>query len=249
MTTTTKAVSAAIISLACILPAAAQDEAEEASLTGYVTFASDYRFRGHSQTDRSGAIQGGIDFAHPSGFFAGVWASTIDFNDPQESPAEVDFTAGYAHTFAADVEASVALAYYWYPESDPAEYDYVEVLATVSRDFGGYTLSGEMTISPEYSGETGLGIGVALGLAVPVTVGEVDWLTASGQIGRQWIEDNGLYGSPDWLFYQVGLTATWRMFALDLQYVGTDVDTADCFGGTDLCEAGVVVSLTATFPG
>ena len=132
---------------------AAADEGEDGpSLTANLTLTSDYRFRGQSQTMRGGAVQGGLDYADPSGLFAGVWASTIDFDDPQESPAEVDFIAGYSHTFADETAGSVWLAYYWYPDSDPADYDYVEILGTVSHDFGAFALQGDATYSGEYSG-------------------------------------------------------------------------------------------------
>lgn len=239
--------------LAAAAPAWAQDEPaagteEDApSLTANLTLTSDYRFRGQSQTMRDGAVQGGLDYAHPTGLFAGVWASSIDFDDPQQSPAEVDFIAGYAHSFADETAASVWLAYYWYPDSGPADYDYVEILGTVSRDFGGFALQGDVTYSAEYSGKSGEGVGVSAGMQAPVAVGGIDWLTASAQVGRQWIEDNAAYGTPDWNFYEVALTATFDVFAFDLRYSDTDLNRAECFGGTDLCEGGIVLSATATW--
>jgi uncharacterized protein (TIGR02001 family) len=239
-------VFAALASSSAADVAIADDEAEGPSLTSNVTLTSDYRFRGQSQTDRDGAAQGGVDYAHPSGLFAGIWASTIDFNDAAQSPAEVDFTAGYSHTFADETSASLALAYYWYPDSDPADYDYVELLGNAAHDFGSFALSADVTYSPDYSGGTGLAIGVAGGVQTPITFDGIDWLTASGQFGRQWIDDNALYGAPDWYFYDFGLTATWEIFAFDLRYTDTDLSHAECFGGTDLCEGGVVASLTAT---
>ena len=46
-----------------------------AEITGNVSLTSDYKFRGISQSDESPAIQGGLDYAHDSGFYVGTWAS------------------------------------------------------------------------------------------------------------------------------------------------------------------------------
>ena len=45
-----------------------------------VSFASDYIWRGMTQSDGP-AIQGGFDFAAESGFYAGLWGSNVNFND------------------------------------------------------------------------------------------------------------------------------------------------------------------------
>lgn len=226
----------------------AVQEPEGLSFSANATLTSDYRFRGQSQTDRDAAVQGGIDVSHASGFFAGVWASTIDFDDPQQSPAEVDFIAGYSHAFD-ETNASVWVAYYWYPDSAPADYDYVEVLGSVSRDFGAFALSCEVTYSPEYSGKSGEAIGISFGAQVPIAIDDIDWLTASANVGRQWIEDDATYGTPDWFFFDVGLSATWGIFTFDARYTDTDLSRAECFGGTELCEGGVVLSATASWDG
>lgn len=39
---------------------------------------SDYVFRGISQTDNHPALQGGADFRHPGGLYAGIWGTTQD---------------------------------------------------------------------------------------------------------------------------------------------------------------------------
>jgi len=66
---------AATLALTAIAPLASA----EVSVTG--TLTSDYVFRGVSQTDSSPAIQASLDYEHESGFFAGVWASNVDFED------------------------------------------------------------------------------------------------------------------------------------------------------------------------
>lgn len=48
------------------------------NLSGNVTLASDYRWRGISMTQNEPAIQGGLRVTHKSGAYAGVWASNTD---------------------------------------------------------------------------------------------------------------------------------------------------------------------------
>src|SRR6478752_1412380 len=51
---------------------------------------TDYRYRGISQTGGHPALQGGIDFAHKSGFYLGTWASTIHWiKDSSNAAASV----------------------------------------------------------------------------------------------------------------------------------------------------------------
>lgn len=231
-------------SLAC----AAENDGSSGTLSANATLATDYRFRGQSLANNQGAIQGGLDYAHESGIFAGVWASTIDFGDEQDSPAEVDFMAGYSHSFSDTTEGSLAAAYYWYPDSEPADYSFFEIVATVSHALDSFTLSSELTYSADYSGSVGSGVGLTGGIEVPLPIGGSDWLSASGHVGYQWIEDNLAYGVPDWVFYDIGITATWKMFAFDVRYTGTNTAKSDCYGGTNACSGGVVFSLTLTLP-
>ncbi len=56
--------------------------------------ASDYVWRGASQTDNGFAVSGGADYSHESGAYAGVWASNVDFGG--DDSVEYDLYAGYA---------------------------------------------------------------------------------------------------------------------------------------------------------
>ena len=67
------------------------------TLSFNVGAVTEYRYRGIAQTRFDPALQGGIDFAHKSGFYTGTWASTIKWIDDAGGNAdvEVDFYAGY----------------------------------------------------------------------------------------------------------------------------------------------------------
>jgi uncharacterized protein (TIGR02001 family) len=76
---------------------AAAPAAPASPLSFNVGLVSNYLFRGISQTHGKPAIQGGIDYADPSGFYVGAWASNItwvkDFLG--KGSVEVDVYGGY----------------------------------------------------------------------------------------------------------------------------------------------------------
>lgn len=80
----------------------------QAEFSATTTLASDYVFRGISNTDGDPAIQGSMDYEHESGFYAGVWASNVKFRENagedavdtvDEASIEIDYYAGFASEF------------------------------------------------------------------------------------------------------------------------------------------------------
>jgi len=55
------------------------------ALTANIGLVSDYVFRGLTQTNGKPAIQGGIDYAHSSGFYVGTWLSNISWFTDQNA--------------------------------------------------------------------------------------------------------------------------------------------------------------------
>ena len=81
-------------------PVAAAAEEMERVLGGSVAVASDYVFRGISQTMESPAVQASIDLQFESGLYAYAWGSNVDFVagvDPDDGAGqEIDLAIGYA---------------------------------------------------------------------------------------------------------------------------------------------------------
>jgi len=92
-------------------------------VTANVTLASQYRFRGISQTNSLPAIQGGFDYAHESGFYIGNWNSSISWindgytgvNPGVSAPVEMDFYAGYKKEVTDGLTLDIGLLQYYYP--------------------------------------------------------------------------------------------------------------------------------------
>lgn len=114
------------LAAAAALAAPVMAAAESSPVTGNVTLATDYRFRGLSQTMSDGpfdandggpAFQGGFDYAHASGFYVGNWNSNISSTLYPNANLEMDFYGGYKRSFG-DFAADVGIIYYFYPGSN-----------------------------------------------------------------------------------------------------------------------------------
>lgn len=72
-----------------------------AEVSANVALTTDYIFRGISQSDEHPAIQVGFDYTHDAGVFAGVWGSTVDFDDGGQASMELDYYVGYGANIKA----------------------------------------------------------------------------------------------------------------------------------------------------
>ncbi|MFA5083724.1 MAG: TorF family putative porin [Hydrogenophilaceae bacterium] len=94
-----KLVSALILSGLATTSFSVLAEDSPHSLTGNVSLTSNYVFRGISQTGGDMAVQGGLDYAHSSGFYLGTWASNVgwieDFQGYDSGNVEIDLYGGY----------------------------------------------------------------------------------------------------------------------------------------------------------
>lgn len=133
-------------------PALADEGEEEAdggafTVSGEATLTTDYRFRGVSQTDKEGAIQGGFTVAHESGFYVGTWASNLSgWGTFGGSNMELDLIAGY-ETSVGDVGLDVGVVWYMYPGGADTT-DFAELYATVSGNAGPIELSAGIAYAP-----------------------------------------------------------------------------------------------------
>lgn len=97
-------------------PAAAPAATPEHSLTGNLSLNSDYRFRGISQSWKLPALQGGFDYAHSSGFYAGTWASNVSGNSYNNGAGlELDLYAGFKFPLTQDLTLDLGALAYVYP--------------------------------------------------------------------------------------------------------------------------------------
>lgn len=106
--------------------AMAEEVAPASPFTANVGLVSDYVWRGITQTSHNPAIQGGIDYAHSSGFYAGVWGSNVSWIADSQAIAavggvqqgsttmELDTYLGFKSTIAADFSYDIGFIRYNY---------------------------------------------------------------------------------------------------------------------------------------
>lgn len=104
---------------AVVLPAAADEPAPD-PLSFNIGAVTEYRYRGISQSRLKPALQGGIDYADPSGFYVGTWASTIKWIKDipgGDGQVEIDLYGGYKTEIAKGLTLDVGGLYYLYPSN------------------------------------------------------------------------------------------------------------------------------------
>jgi uncharacterized protein (TIGR02001 family) len=103
------------------LAQAQQPPASNHTLTGNIGLFSQYIFRGLTQTNEEPALQGGMDYAHTSGFYAGTWGSNVSVLRDSNAytgggSLELDIYGGFKGSIGkSDFGYDVGLLYYWYP--------------------------------------------------------------------------------------------------------------------------------------
>ncbi len=78
-----------------------------------------YVFRGITYTNERPALQGGFDYAHSSGLYAGVWASNVDKNALYGNTLEIDLYGGFANTIGdTGIGYNLGFLQFYYPDNE-----------------------------------------------------------------------------------------------------------------------------------
>lgn len=110
------------------------------SVSGNIGVLSSYNLRGITNVpENSGAtLQGGLDYNHASGFYAGWWGSTLDYSLAEEGrdAFENNFYLGYSHAVNDDLGLTIGTTYYYYYESDVESNGFELLLGMSYKDLG-----------------------------------------------------------------------------------------------------------------
>ncbi len=166
-------------------PAAAPAPAPDHTFAYNVALSSQYLYRGLSQSNYRPALSAGVDYTHASGFYAGVWASSItwlrDFG-ASSSRVEVDTYLGYKQT-VGDFTYDIGFLRYNYPGSVTTGFtrpDTNEIY--VAGTFKEYTLKYSHGLSNVFGTADSKNTSyIDLTAAWPVA----DGLTLTAHVGRQ----------------------------------------------------------------
>ena len=228
-------------------PLAAQEmeEGPASWISGSVSIMTDYSLRGISQTLREPALQGSIDLAHPAGFYLGAWASSVNFGEGDlvdvgpRAQMELDVYGGFALGLGS-LGLDAGLVYYVYPgAASDRSYNFYELSFAASQPVGPVGLGVSALYSPDFFAGAGSALYVAGSFEVPLS-----YVTLSASLGRQTIELNDVFGTPDYLDYGVGAAVTFEAITVGLRLVGTELEESACFGGTTYCGTRVVLDVS-----
>jgi len=101
-----------------------------AELSGNAAITSNYIWRGVTQTTDQAAGQGGIDWGHDSGLYAGTWVSNVNFGNSDDG-YEMDVYAGFGGE-AGGLGYDLGVISYQYPITPEFNFTEVYVSGTMS---------------------------------------------------------------------------------------------------------------------
>jgi len=209
-------------------------------LHGYATVATDYVFRGVSQSNEEPTVQAGLDYTHADGYFLGLFAATIDYPTtpfrPDPGQVELDAYLGFGRALGRDFAWDVELIHYQFPDSEADDDAYQELGANLRyRDVArfGVTFSDDARTLGSSAWTAELELRHQFG----------DRFQLSGTLGR-YAFARSIW--RDYLYWDVGLSAVTGPLTFDFRYFDTS-DEAQSFAGPRLTRGRVVASLSIGF--
>ncbi len=236
---------------AAALPALADEAAPSDPLSFNVGAVSEYRYRGISQSRLKPALQGGIDYAAPNGFYVGTWASTIKWIKDipgGDANVEVDLYGGYKTEVSPGLTLDVGGLYYLYPSNKLKD---VAGFANANT----FEIYGALTYGPvtaKYSHSTTNLFGNVDSknsgyFDVTANFDLGNGLTLSPHVGHQTVKHLSVASYTD---YSLTLAKDFSGLVLSAAVVGTDADKgfyASPANGKFLGKTTLVVGLKKTF--
>jgi uncharacterized protein (TIGR02001 family) len=245
-----------------------QPEPRACTLSANVGLATEYVFRGFSQTAEGPAIQGGFDATCRS-FYIGAWASNLDFAGgqgatldvlgfPFDASIEIDWYTGFKPK-TGPITWDIGFIYYSYPNaSNPGlNLNYYEFKLGASAEiWKDGTLGLTAFYSPDYQLESGVTWTFE---AAFVQAFSKFWMftpSVSALLGYQTNEGSASYrfsygnGDNEYFYWNAGVTLGFlEKWSLDLRYWDTDVSNAGgfCSAATFQCDERFVATLKFTY--
>ncbi|MEQ8992803.1 MAG: TorF family putative porin [Pseudomonadales bacterium] len=227
------AIAGLLLLVLAITAMAEEPVTQNGKLFAAVSWTTDYRSNGISSSDRRPAIQASLHWRRPDDYYAGIWVSQVDFNDDSTS-FEFDTYAGRRFP-VGKTEYRLELMYSAFDEDVPGPtYDFLQFKAAATHALD----QSSVTTSLRWSPNGAYGAGSTTYADVSATLNLADWLSLSGVLGIGRIERR-----PNRRFWNLGATAHWGSFYIDIRHVDTNLDYRAC-GFVDWCKPTIVATVT-----
>lgn len=211
-----------------------------AAISSTVNVVSDYTFNGVSQTQEKPALQASFDYAADNGFYAGTWASNVDFGGEDDTNIEWDFYAGQYFQLNNKLGLDTGIAYYTYHgDSASSSYNYPEAYAK----FNYVSTLGTSEFNLWYSWDYfGLDVGHSIAM-VAHTIEVAPNHSVKFTFDRSMSNDRNVWSwdnKKNYNHYRIAYMTTWNDFNVDLAVEDTSMDL-------DIADTRVVLSISKTF--
>ena len=242
-----------------VIPASAH------TVTSNVSLVSDYLYRGISQTGAKPAIQGGFDYAHSSGLYAGACGSSISWISDgalaSNAGLELDTYVGFKKSFAEDFSYDIGFLRYNYPAGTyvnpiPANFakaDTDEIYGALGYQW--LTLKYSYSLGDTFAVSQGKGTSyLDLSASYPVADSGIILGAHYGKQSYKGTSASNLVAAgadPSYSDYKLSVTRDFSGFVLGLAYSKTNASTASGAYykvlNNDLGKGTAVLSLSRSF--
>ncbi|WP_338845864.1 TorF family putative porin [Massilia sp. W12] len=221
----------------------AQEKKPEHEVSANLGIASDYRYRGLSQTRLQPAVQGGVDYVNNAGgWYAGAWASTIKWTKDVggSGDIELDLYAGKRGEIAKDWAYDVGLLTYVYPSNGlTPNVNTTELYGQIS--YQAVSLKYSRSLSNLFGVADSKGSGY---LDLSANLPLADGFTLNLHVGRQSVKNAGALSYTD---YKLGLSKEFSFATLALAVIGTNTKVYVAPNGKNLGKSALVLTASKTF--
>lgn len=224
--------------------AADDNELLGGQISGNVKFATDYVFRGESETMDGDVpvVQGTLGWANDDGWYTGVFASNIKFADPNLEIVTAPYI-GKAGAFGdSGFTYDVMVFSYLYPGASYS--NYTELWVRVAKQFGQANI--QLEVTPTLDDWFGVDGWQGVNYAIHPSYDFNNGVKLSGSFGYQDLDGEGAEG---WTHWNLGVEANYVGLTFDLRYHGSSVDESHLVYGTqtEIFDDRVVFGVSKSF--
>lgn len=195
------------------------DESETKSLTGSMTFTSNYVFRGISQTRNEAAVQGSLTYTPfiNNGPYMNIWGSNVSFAGSAAS-LELDGILGWTgNLFNENLGYDISFGRYNYPRANELSYNEVigSLTYSIFKALIGYSPNVYNSRAPGtyYNGS------IDYNIPPRYTLFHIEDVSLQAGIGHYSLP---LVAGKSYNDYSVALNKKINIYTLTLQWTGTD---------------------------
>jgi len=178
---------------------------------GSIALTSDYFVRGISRSNDQAALQGDVHLASSSGFFGGLFASSVQIASSDSRNGEVSAFLGFAWTAGSDWRNKIVIDHYSYPWNDElsldaAYQDWLDLSAVYSPN------------TPRYVEYSGLISVTAKTIEANLQSPRSHRLAASAGVGYSYLDGPDAAG---YVYWSLGANYDLAPLSVSLAYVDT----------------------------